>query len=134
MTALELFWERCEGSILYGHNDCCITLADVIVAAGGPDLMAQYRGRYKTRLGFVRAYRKVGHRSLDDAAAAEFERFGHEADLPRDFDVAIVSYADGSKRQISPAFFHSGFWCLRSERGMMASKGAPEKIWRVINA
>lgn len=134
MTALDLFWSRCEGQIVYGQNDCCMVVADVIAAAGGPDLMTSYRGRYSTRLGFIRAFRKFGHASLDDAVMAEFSRHGHLVSAPQDFDVAVVSYADGVKRLTSPAFFHSDFWCLRSERGMLASKGSPDKIWRVINA
>lgn len=111
-----------------------MVLADVIVAAGGPDMMSSYRGRYSTRLGFVRVFRKAGHMALDTAATAEFERFGQPVAEPRDFDVAIVAYSDGGRRQVSPAFFHSGFWCLRSERGMLASEGSPEMIWRVIDA
>lgn len=134
MTPLDVFWERCEGPIVYGANDCCMTLADVIMAAGGPDLMASYRGRYSTRLGFVRAFRKAGHMALDKAATTEFRRCGQPVAEPRDFDVAIVAYADGGRRQVSPAFFHSGFWCLRSERGMLASEGSPENIWRVLDA
>lgn len=136
MSALDVFWQRCEGPIVYGVNDCCMVLADVIVASAGPDLMASYRGRYKTQLGFMRVFRKAGHLSLDAAATAEFERYGQLVSAPQDFDVAVVSYADGSKRLTSPAFFHSGFWCLRSERGGLvldhATFNGEPKIFRVI--
>lgn len=134
MTPVDLFWSHCEGPLVHGVNDCCMTLADVILAAGGPDLMQPYRGRYKTRLGFVRAFRKAGHDTLTDAATAMLEAYGMPADAPRDFDVAVVTYLDNGERATSPAFFHGGFWMLRSERGAVCSKGAPEKIWRVINA
>ncbi|MFC5385200.1 DUF6950 family protein [Aquamicrobium segne] len=131
---LDVFWSRCEGQIVFGQNDCCMVVADVIVAAGGPDMMASYRGRYSTRLGFIRAFRKMGHVSLDAAVMAEFSRYGHLVSAPQDFDVAVVSYADGDRPMTSPAFFHSGFWCLRSERGMFVSKGSPDKIWRLRHA
>lgn len=134
MTPLDVFWSRCEGSIHLGQNDCCMTLADTIVAAGGPDLMARYRGRYRTRLGFARAFRRVGYTSLADAAVAEFERCGRQVETPKDYNVSVVTYLDGGVPVSSPAFFHSGFWCLRSERGGVCSEGAPDRIWSVLDA
>lgn len=134
MNPLDVFWQRCEGPIVYGVNDCCMTVADVILAAGGPDLMADYRGRYSTRLGFVRAFRKAGFLELAEAVRASFVAHGTDADAPRDFDVAVVTWLDSGVRATSPAFYSGGFWCLRSERGMVASEGSPDTIWRVINA
>lgn len=132
MSPLDVFWTRCEGPIVFGVNDCCMTVADVILAAGGPDLMAEYRGRYSTRIGFVRAFRKAGHLDLSEAVTASFTAHGTEVDAPRDFDVAVVTYLSDGERATSPAFYSSGFWCLRSERGMVASEGSPDVIWRVI--
>lgn len=129
---VDLFWNRCEGPIIYGANDCCMTVADVLVAAGGPDLMASYRGRYKTRLGFVRAFRKAGHASLSDAVTATLGAHGRIVEEPRDFDVAVVTYLDTGSPAASPAFFHSGFWCFRSERGGVCSEAAGLTIYRVI--
>lgn len=134
MTPLDLFWQRCEGPIVYGVNDCCMVVADVIVAAGGPDLMASYRGRYRTRLGFVRALRKGGHASLSEAVTATLEQHGKRVEVPRDFDLAMVAYLDNGDPVASPAFYHSGFWCLRSERGGVCSQGGPEAIWRFVDA
>lgn len=131
MSPLNVFWDRCEGPIVYGANDCCMTVADVIVAAGGPDLMEPYRGRYQTSIGFIRAFRKTGYSSVDAAATARFRRLGYQVDRPKDFDVAMVTYADGNLQQNSPAFYHSGFWCLRSERGGICSKGHSDLIWRL---
>lgn len=132
MTPVDLFWRRCEGPIRYGVNDCCVTLADVIAAAGGPDLMAPYRGRYRTRLGFVRTFRRAGYATLPDAATAMLERHGRRVDEPGDFDVALVTYLDAGERVSSPAFFHSGFWCLRSERGGACVKARNLTVFRVI--
>jgi len=134
MTPVDLFWDRCEGPIIFGVNDCCMVVADVIAAAGGPDLMEPHRGHYRTRLGFVRAFRKAGHSSLADAVSAAFAARGRQVDEPRDFDVAVVAYLDNGERVTSPSFFHSGFWCLRTERGAMCSEGAPDRIWRMIDA
>lgn len=132
MSAVDLFWDRCEGPLVYGVNDCCMTLADVILAAGGPDLMEPYRGRYKTRLGFVRAFRKAGHATLPDASTAMLEAHGKPVDAPRDYDVAVVTYLDNGERATSPAFFHGGFWMLRTERGGLCTKAENVAIYRVI--
>lgn len=131
MTPVDLFWNRCEGPLVYGVNDCCMVVADVVVAAGGPDLMADYRGRYRTRLGFIRAFRKAGHTSLAEAATAMLAATGERVENPRDFDVAVVTYLDTGEKVTSPAFYHSGYWCLRSERGAVCSEGSPEQIWRI---
>lgn len=134
MTPVDLFWQRCEGPLVHGVNDCCMVAADVIVAAGGPDLMRPYRGRYSTRLGFVRALRRAGYRSLADAVSATLSTHGRRADEPRDFDLAVVTYLDSGEHVTSPAFYHSGYWCLRTARGAMCSEGQPEQIWRVLDA
>lgn len=130
--SISLFWDRCEGQIVYGVNDCCMTVADVILAAGGPDLMAPYRGRYKTQLGFMRAFRKAGHRDLPAATLEQFARCGSQVDEPRDFDVAVVSYLADGEPAYSPAFYHGGFWCLRTDRGALCTDGSGKTIYRVI--
>lgn len=132
MCPLDLFWQRCEGPIVYGVNDCCMTVADVIVAAGGPDLMAGYRGRYRTRLGFVKAFRKAGFSALDEAIASRFAAYGKESDQPADFDVALVAYLDNGSGMTSPGFYHSGYWFLRSERGGLCTHVQTQQQWRVI--
>jgi len=116
---LDLFWDCCEGPIAYGVNDCCMVVADVVVASGRSDLMAGYRGRYATARGFVRAFRRGGHEALPDACEAAFAEHGGQVQAPADFDVAVVQYPHAGKIVASPAFFYGGFWHLRSEAGGM---------------
>lgn len=135
MNPVDVFWDRCEGGIVFGRNDCCVTVADVIMAAGGPDLMAPYRGRYTTRLGYVRAFRKAGYWDFAEALRAAFSTHGCQVDVPDNFDVAIVSHLRDGEPVTSPAFFHSGFWHTRTEAGGLVSQSQGEaKIWRVIHA
>src|SRR5262245_4335752 len=77
-SPVDVFWDRCEGPIRFGVNDCCIALADTILAAGGPDLMAGYRGRYSTAIGFARAFRRAGHETLAAACEAAFRANGEQ--------------------------------------------------------
>lgn len=129
---VDLYWKRAEGRVAFGVNDCCMTVADVILAAGGPDLMAGYRGRYSTAAGFVRAYRKRGHETLEQAVAASFAAHGAVAASARDFDVALVGYLDSGARTVAPAFFHGGFWFVRTDGGALVTQAEPETIWRLL--
>lgn len=132
---MDLFWARCEGPIVYGVNDCCMTLADVLAAEGLPDLMAGYRGRYTTRRGFVRAFRAAGHRTLDAAATAVMAGHGRRVQIAQRLDVAIVRHFDRVTQSAvgSPAFFADGFWFLRSDAGGVAIKDPGDlEIYRIV--
>jgi hypothetical protein len=137
LSPIDLFWDRCEGPIRYGVNDCCMVVADVVLAAGGPDLMAAYRGRYRTARGFVRAYRKRGYSSVDAAATAMFRKHGEQVHDAADFDVAMVEHFDLSLRRVvtSPAVFIGGLWLFRTDRGGVAVKPdaflKPPTIYRI---
>jgi hypothetical protein len=133
LKALEVFWQRCEGPVVFGRNDCCITLADTIMAAGGPDLMAGWRGRYRTEIGFRRIVLRAGFADVGEAARASFAQNGVAVEAPRDFDVALVSYHDRlDGPALSPGFYHSGLWNLRGQRGLVSLPGTAQAIYRVI--
>jgi hypothetical protein len=131
---MDVFWDGCEGPITFGVNDCCMVTADVILAAGGPDLMAPYRGRYASARGFVRAFRRAGHQTLPAASLAMLQEKGREVFDPRNFDVAVVAYFDKSleKPSVSPGIFHSGFWHVRTDKGAMVLADGASLIHRVI--
>jgi len=138
LSPLDLFWDRCEGPIRFGVNDCCMVVADVVLAAGGPDLMAGYRGRYRTARGFVRAFRRAGHKTLREACEAAFGANGRPVFDPVDYDVAVVEHFDlATKRTVaSPAVFIDGAWLFRTDGGGAAVRPTafpqqPE-IYRVI--
>lgn len=138
MSPLDLFWDRCEGSIRFGINDCCMVVGDVVLAAGGPDLMAGYRGRYRTARGFVRAFRRAGHQNLREACEAAFSANGRQVYDPTDADVAVVEHFDLSTQKIaaSPAVFIGGAWLFRTDRGGAAILPAAFReqptIYRII--
>lgn len=133
MTPLDVFFERCEGPIVFGKNDCCIALADTILAAGGPDLMRGYRGRYRTKIGYLRVARREGFSTVESAAVGMLTASGSPVDVPQQFDVAMVKYRDARGGSlVSPAFYHSGRWNLRGERGLVSISGEPSQIYRVI--
>lgn len=134
MSALDVFWDGCEGPIRFGVNDCCLVTADVILAAGGPDLMQGYRGRYSTAHGFVRAFRRGGHETLVDASLAMLRSAGRQVQQPANFDVGLVTYLDGPQRKplTSPGFFHGGFWHIRSTLGGLILADGATHIHRIL--
>jgi hypothetical protein len=133
----DLFWARAEGGIVFGRNDCCLTVADVLAAEGRVDLMTPYRGRYKTRRGFARLIARTGHRSLADAVAASFSAHGHRVDVPARLDVALVKFFDAVTQSevVSPAIFDAGFWFMRSDSGALVVKDPGGLVaWRINDA
>jgi len=53
--------EKDKQPFQYGLNDCSTFGADVVFALTGFDPAAQFRGKYKTKLGGIRAIRKAGY-------------------------------------------------------------------------
>ena len=56
----------------WGSNDCALFVADGVLAMTGQDLAADFRGRYSTSRGSVRALRKWGAGTLEATVAASF--------------------------------------------------------------
>jgi len=119
LSPADLFWDRCEGPIRFGVNDCCMVVADVVMAAGGRDLMSVYRGRYRTARGFVRAFRSQGHATLHAACDGVLLACGREVYDPQEFDVAVIEHFDLTicKTVSSPSVFMGGVWCFRTDMG-----------------
>lgn len=57
----------------YGKNDCSLFAADVVFAQTGIDLASEYRGKYKTLAGGIRAIKKNGYSSQFDILEKNFE-------------------------------------------------------------
>lgn len=132
MSPVDVFWSRCEGPIEFGRNDCCITTADVILAAGGPDLMSHYRGRYKTKIGYARLLAKGRFKTVPEAVTATLFERCEPIDEPENFNVAVVTYLDHGRAVSAPAFFFDGFWLIRTDRGGMCTRAEPVEMFKVI--
>jgi hypothetical protein len=62
--------ERATTPFTWGDNDCCTFAADAIHAITGTDIAADFRGKYTTEIGALRAIAKVtGGTTVADAAA-----------------------------------------------------------------
>lgn len=58
----------------WGAHDCCTFTAGAVEAVTGVDPMPEFRGRYRTRLGSLRALRRFGAGTLEATIDAKFAR------------------------------------------------------------
>lgn len=70
----------------WGKDDCCTFIAGGVEAMTGVDPMAEFRGRYKTRLGAMKALKRIGGGSLETALTKVFGKpispgFGDKGDV-----------------------------------------------------
>ena len=72
-------------TFVWGQIDCCTFAAGAVEAVTGVDPIPEFRGRYTTARGSVRALRKWGSGTLEATIAAKFEdrplAFAHRGDL-----------------------------------------------------
>ena len=91
----------------WGGNDCAAGLAaNLVLALTGVDVAADYRGRYKTRAGALRAMKAAGFASLGDLAASFLPEHEHPS-MARVGDIVTVETADA---------FGEGFGVVNGER------------------
>jgi hypothetical protein len=58
----------------YGRYDCCIFAAGGVIAMTGVDPMPEFRGRYSTRIGYLRALKRYGAGTLPATLDTKFDR------------------------------------------------------------
>lgn len=84
---------------VWGRHDCCLFACDWVVEATGWDPAADFRGRYDSRAGALRALRDIGGGTLADTTAAIAARvaalpYEHPLKAQRG-DLALVDMACG---------------------------------------
>lgn len=134
--ALARFDERVFEPRQYGVNDCCVAVADVLMAAGWPDLMVPFGRRYRTARGFRRSCRRVaGAATLADAVEFAALNCGtvvftmSPKAAPANFDLGMI-FAGAPGRVVElPAFWWQGAWRGLSPDGAVYSLEA-FRVWR----
>lgn len=58
----------------WGRHDCCLFPAGAVEAMTGVDPMPEFRGRYSTAIGSVRALRRYGAGDIASTVDTKFER------------------------------------------------------------
>jgi len=58
---------------VWGRHDCCTFVSGAAIAMTGHDPMAEFRGRYTTRIGSLRALSSIGGGDLEHVLDAKFD-------------------------------------------------------------
>lgn len=75
--ALAAYIAACEAKpYAWGEHDCAMFAAGAVLAMTGIDPVPEFRGRYRTAAGSVRALRRHGAGTLLQTMDAKFERVG----------------------------------------------------------
>lgn len=82
----------------YGRNDCCYFCFGAVEAITGEDRMAEFRGKYRTLAGSLRALRDIGAGDLESTMDVKFPEV--TVGLARRGDIALfdgsIGVVDGS--------------------------------------
>jgi len=68
-TYLESVWGM---AFCYGRHDCALFAAGAVMAMTGTDFAAEYRGKYRSAAGSIRALKLYGHGTLEATIDALF--------------------------------------------------------------
>ncbi|MFZ2996292.1 DUF6950 family protein [Sphingobium sp.] len=77
----------------WGRYDCCLFAAGAVMAMTGVDPMPEFRGRYSTPIGSLRALTRYGAGALDATLDTKFERI--VANLAQRGDIVMSGAALG---------------------------------------
>lgn len=77
----------------YGRHDCCLFAAGAVIAMTGVDLMGEFRGRYRTARGSIRALRRHGAGTLAATMDGKLEPIAPA--FARRGDLVLANYGLG---------------------------------------
>lgn len=115
---------------VYGGFDCCLWLADWLVALGYPDPAAHLRGRYATAMGCARILNRNGGvlGVVSDCAA----RAGLWPTLtPKADDVGVILVETAKGLEQVGAICTGPRWSVLSPRGLLSLTTQPLSAWSV---
>jgi hypothetical protein len=98
----EFIASRLHAPFAWGSNDCALFAADAVEAITGVDIAEDFRGKYTTKLGAIKAIKEItGGSTVEDAAVYCAEKHGlkeHEYPLlAKRGDLVIVRNNLGEK-------------------------------------
>lgn len=131
MTLAEFLSEASRKGVVWAdQHDCCMWLADWVLAKTGVDPGARLRGRYRTATGCLRVLRQEGGvLALVSrcAVAAGLPR----TDEPRAGDIGVVRLLTASGLQSVGAICTGPRWAALALDGLVSQPASPVAAWRV---
>jgi hypothetical protein len=114
----------------YGVADCCTFACDWVLAIRGVDPMADWRGRYASRVGVTRKIMERG--GMIECVSAEMKAAGLEETIfPQPGDVGLVRQVYDGDERIMLAIKTARGWACKGERGLVVAPLETVRAWRV---
>lgn len=112
---------------VWGETDCLLSLANIVDLVKGYDPAAEFRGRYRTKLGALRVTRKYG--GFVGALDAMARRFKWEAVTPSEARVGAI----GIIGEFTFAIKHRSLWLQRVDGGGFGGEpnSSITRAWRI---
>lgn len=114
----------------WGTFDCCLWLADWLVARGYPDPAVELRGRYRTARTCQRLVARNGGLLATVEACARRARLELTA-APISGDVGVVEALTRAGAGPVGALCLGRRWAILGERGLIVAEMRPLAAWRV---
>lgn len=124
---LEFVESRKDVPFEWGKQDCCLFAADAVVAMGGEDYAAPYRGKYSTEIGAKRLLSKSAKDGLNGLISDILEPI--DKNMAQRGDVVLF---DGGNGDTLGIYWMGGIFCA-GEQGAVLIDAAHDKIhmvWR----
>lgn len=111
---------------VWGEKDCCLAVADIMLAYTGVDFAAEFRGKYKTAKGSLMALKKHGKGSLKATLDAKLPSI-EVAEAGRG-DIGLVKTEGGESLAI---IFSNIAWAMHDEGIVDLPMSSLICAWRV---
>ena len=127
MACLNTFLAQAEGRRFQpGTWDCCLLVADWVKANTGIDGASPWRGRYATRLGYLRHLKAGGGIAGVVARGADLAGLSR-TDEPRRGDIGVIEDADGHRAAVCLG----ARWMTVGRKGVSVAPAKAVAAWRV---
>lgn len=127
MTLADYLARAARMPFAWGRHDCCLWVADWLVARGRPDPAAAWRGRYRTPLGAARVLTRLGG-VIGAAHALGLEPTDRA--ICGDVGVVAVIGLDG-RRAEAGAICTGRRWATLTAAGLLIAETTPRAAWRI---
>lgn len=118
--------ERRNHEFIWGESDCCLTIADIVLAYTGFDMAAEYRGKYKTAIGAARALKRYGKGDIASTAASIYPEIS-PAEAGRG-DLAVVTTEAGDSLGL---VFNTRVWAMTTSGLVDLPRTLIKRAWRI---
>lgn len=118
--------EKRDSKFVWGENDCCLAVADIVKDFSNVDIAEKFRGRYTTAIGSVRVLNRCGGGSIASAVSQTLKEV--ELALVSRGDVVLIETYVGDSLGL---YFGSRVWAMTEEGLRDFDKKLIKKAWRV---